>query len=219
MISSYSITFLNKYKHPRKISLHCFSYSELWVTQSKQSSNPILWQAADRLPFWSLRETKYHRCINTCTLSLNNIPWHTELILQCFKFLFMSSSMDFSSPSFSLVLRLIAFDLQIKAVTFPVVSTFSARLSADLNSASMFDFILFFCSFKSFSSSRPAALFCLLLCSTLFFSLHLGMFGTSVLQNLHWPGALYLTKLWCPLQHWWDGLWSLSEQSKFVQAF
>ena len=99
--------------------------------------------------------------------------------------------MDLSSPVFSLALCLIAFDLEIK-VTFLVDSAFSARSSADLNSASMFDFILFFCSFKSFSSSRTVALFCPLLCSTSF------LFSSSrhVWYLCLEPGTLYSTILW-----------------------
>ena len=53
-------------------------------------------------------------------------------------------------------------------VTFLVDSAFSADLSVDFNSASMFAFILFFTSFKLSSSSRAAFLFSPLLCSSFF---------------------------------------------------
>ena len=89
--------------------------------------------------------------------------------------------------------RLIAFDLKMK-VAFPVDSAISANSSADCNNASMFAFIIFFqviqfilffsfhplLSFNSVPSCAPPS----------FSSLHLGMFGTSVLQNQHSEGAL-----------------------------
>lgn len=90
-----------------------------------------------------------------------------QLILQCFKFPIHFFLYGHQLSFFLLGTSPHCISMEIK-VTFPVHSAFSVRLSADFNSASKFDFILFFWSFKSFSSSRTAALFCHLFCSTYF---------------------------------------------------
>ena len=51
--------------------------------------------------------------------------------------------MDSNSPSFSLALPLIVFDLEMR-VTFPVDLASSANWSAEFSSASMFALIFFF---------------------------------------------------------------------------
>ena len=101
--------------------------------------------------------------------------------------------MEFSFPSFALALCLIVFNFPswlclfckvIHQLTWTVPQFLISSFSFVLSNHSVHQGLL---HFSALFFAPPS-----------FFSLHLGMFGTSVLQNLHWPGALYSIILWSP---------------------